>query len=139
MTSPVLRLDKWLWFARFFKSRTLAAKFCQTGRVRINKITIGKSKTLISEGDVLSFPKGSQICIIKILKLGERRGPALEAEKLYENLGSPLDKKKLDDLEKKDIRTVPVAERKRGSGRPTKTERRATDKLHSELKRKGIY
>ena len=133
MTPPVLRLDKWLWFARFFKSRTLAAKLCQSRRIRINRTVIGKSKTLISEGDVLTFPKGAYVRIIKILKLGKRRGPALEAKTLYEDLEPPLARKEIEDIEKNDIRTAPVAERERGSGRPTKTERRATDKLHNEL------
>lgn len=133
MTPPVLRLDKWLWFARFFKSRTLAAKLCQSRRIRINRTVIGKSKTLISEGDVITFPKGEYVRIIKILKLGKRRGPALEAKTLYEDLEPPLARKEIEDIEKKDIRTAPVAERERGSGRPTKTERRATDKLHNEL------
>ena len=133
MTPPVLRLDKWLWFARFFKSRTLAAKLCQSRRIRINRTVIGKSKTLISEGDIVTFPKGSYVRIIKILKLGKRRGPALEAKTLYEDLEPPLARKEIEDIEKKDIRTAPVAERERGSGRPTKTERRATDKLHNEL------
>ena len=133
MTPLVLRLDKWLWFARFFKSRTLAAKLCQSRRIRINRTVIGKSKTLISEGDVLTFPKGAYVRIIKILKLGKRRGPALEAKTLYEDLEPPLARKEIEDIEKKDIRTAPVAERERGSGRPTKTERRATDKLHNEL------
>jgi ribosome-associated heat shock protein Hsp15 len=133
LTPPVLRLDKWLWFARFFKSRTLAAKLCQSRRIRINRTVIGKSKTLISEGDVLTFPKGAYVRIIKILKLGKRRGPALEAKTLYEDLEPPLARKEIEDIEKKDIRTAPVAERERGSGRPTKTERRATDKLHNEL------
>ena len=136
MTLAVLRLDKWLWYSRFFKSRTLATKLCCLGRIRINETVIGKSKTLISEGDILTFPKGSNIRVIKILKLGKRRGPALEAETLYEDLSPPLARKELEDIEKKDIRTAPVAKRERGSGRPTKTERRATDKLHSELKQK---
>ena len=138
MTFAVLRLDKWLWYSRFFKSRTLATKLCQLGRIRINETVIGKSKTLISEGDILTFPKGSNIRIIKILKLGKRRGPALEAETLYEDLSPPLARKELEDIEKKDIRTAPVAERERGSGRPTKIERRATDKLHRELEQKKI-
>ena len=136
---PILRLDKWLWYARFFKSRTLATKLCQSGRIRINGTVMNKSKTPICEGDILTFPKGSNIRIIKILKLGDRRGPALEAEMLYEDLEPPLTRKKIKDIEKADVRTAPVAERERGSGRPTKTERRATDKLYSELEQKGMY
>jgi ribosome-associated heat shock protein Hsp15 len=139
MTLSVLRLDRWLWFARFFKSRTLAAKLCQSERIRINGSVIGKPKTPIYEGDVLTFPKGSYTRIIKILKLGGRRGPVSEAEMLYEDLEPPLARKELKNIEKNDIRTAPVATRERGSGRPTKTERRAIDKLQSELEQKYVH
>ena len=139
MTLQVLRLDKWLWFARFFKSRTLAAKLCQSGRIRINEIVIRKPKTPIFEGDILTFPMGSDIRIIKILKLSERRGPAPEAEMLYEDLEPPLTKKEFKTIRNDNIRTAPVAERERGSGRPTKTERRATDKLHSDFEQKETH
>jgi ribosome-associated heat shock protein Hsp15 len=136
MTSSVLRLDKWLWFSRFFKSRTLAAKVCQSRRIRINGAIIAKSKTFVSEGNIIMFPKDSHIRVVKILKLGERRGTALEAETLYEDLEPPLAKKKREDIDKRDIRIAPVAQRERGSGRPTKTERRAIDKLHRKLEQK---
>ncbi len=139
MTSPVLRLDKWLWFSRFFKSRTLATKLCQSGRIWVNGVVVGKSKTLISAGDILTFPKGYYTRNIKILKLCKRRGPALEAEMLYEDLDPPQARKELKDIEQQDIRTAPVAERERGAGRPTKIERRATDKLHIELDQKETY
>lgn len=133
MNLPTLRLDKWLWFARLFKSRTLAAKLCQSGRVRVNGNLIGKSKHSIFEGDVLTFPKGPHIRVIKILKLGERRGPAQEAEGLYEDLDPPAARSERNELENTDVRTAPVAQRERGSGRPTKTERRAMDKLRPDL------
>ena len=70
MTAPVIRIDKWLWFSRLFKSRTLASKVCQSGRMRVNDTVIGKSKFSVAEGDVLTFPKGLHIRVIKILKLG---------------------------------------------------------------------
>lgn len=133
MNAPTLRLDKWLWFARLFKSRTLAAKLCQSGRVRVNGNLIGKSKHSICEGDVLTFPKGLHIRVIKILKLGERRAPASEAETLYEDLDPPTARSQRYELEKTDVRTAPVAEREPGSGRPTKTQRRALDKLRTNL------
>ena len=132
MTTPLLRLDKWLWFARLFKSRTLASKLCQSGRMRVNGTVIGKSKYSVSEGDVLTFPKGPHIRVIKIVKLGERRGPAVEAITLYEDLDPPESRKARLETEKVDIRTAPIAERERGSGRPTKTERRAMDKLRGD-------
>jgi len=139
MTSSVLRLDKWLWFSRFFKSRTLAGKVCQSRRIRINGAIIAKSKTFVSEGNIIMFPKDSHIRVVKILKLGERRGTALEAETLYEDLEPPLAKKKREDIDKRDIRIAPVAQRERGSGRPTKTERRAIDKLHRKLEQKETH
>lgn len=129
MTTTALRLDKWLWYARLFKSRTLAAKLCQSGRVRVNGTLISKPNHPVSEGDVLTFPKGPHIRIIKILKLGERRGPASEAQLLYEDLDPPEARNERKQREQADVRTAPVASRKPGSGRPTKTERRAMDKL----------
>ncbi len=132
MPDPTLRLDKWLWYARLFKSRTLAAKLCQSGRVRVNGNLIGKSKHSVCQGDVLTFPKGRHIRIIKILKLGERRGPAAEAQTLYEDLEPPQARSERQDLQNADVRTAPVAERERGTGRPTKTQRRALDKLRND-------
>ncbi len=133
MNKPTLRLDKWLWFARFFKSRTLSAKLCQSGRVRVNGTLIGKSKHSISQGDVLTFPKGAHIRVIKILDLGERRGPAVEAQALYEDLDPPTARSERQEERNTDVRTAPVAQRERGTGRPTKTERRALDKLRSDM------
>ena len=138
MTAPVIRIDKWLWFSRLFKSRTLASKVCQSGRMRVNDTVIGKSKFSVAEGDVLTFPRGLHIRVIKIIKLGERRGPAAEAVMLYEDLEPPENRKIRLETENADIRTAPVAERERGSGRPTKTERRAIDKLRSEPKHQEI-
>ena len=138
MTAPVIRIDKWLWFSRLFKSRTLASIVCQSGRMRVNDTVIGKSKFSVAEGDVLTFPRGLHIRVIKIIKLGERRGPAAEAVMLYEDLEPPGNRKIRLETKKADIRTAPVAERDRGSGRPTKTERRAIDKLRSEPKHQEI-
>ena len=138
MTAPGIRIDKWLWFSRLFKSRTLGSKVCQSGRMRVNDTVIGKSKFSVAEGDVLTFPRGLDIRVIKIIKLGERRGPAAEAVMLYEDLEPPGNRKIRLETKKADIRTAPVAERERGSGRPTKTERRAIDKLRSEPKHQEI-
>lgn len=133
MTLSSLRLDKWLWYARLFKSRTLAAKICQSGRMRVNGTVIGKSKQVVCAGDVLTFPKGPHIRVIKILALGVRRGPAAEAQMLYEDLQPPESQKEQEETKASDVRTAQVAKRERGSGRPTKTERRALDKLRGDL------
>jgi len=88
MTEERLRLDKWLWFARFFKSRSLAQKLCESGRLRINGQVVRKTHQTLRPGDVLTFPKGRDIRVIRVVALGTRRGPAPEAQTLYEDLES---------------------------------------------------
>ncbi len=83
------RLDKWLWFARFFKTRSLAAKLCEAERVRVNRIRVTKAHQPIRVGDVLTFPQARQIRVVRVLALGTRRGPAAEAQRLYEDLAPP--------------------------------------------------
>jgi ribosome-associated heat shock protein Hsp15 len=117
-----LRIDKWLWYARFFKSRTLAAKIISTKPIRVNSNLISKAHTMIRPGDVLTFPKADHIRVIKVINLGGRRGPAIEARTLYEDLSPPV-------LTQTNKRTMSPASRPPGSGRPTKAERRATDRL----------
>ena len=119
-----LRLDKWLWQSRFMKSRSMATKFCQANKVRVNGDIVSKAHQIVRSGDVLTFPKGTDVRVIKIVELGKRRGPAPEAQALYEDLAPPVHIKKED--------REPVAstgKRDMGAGRPTKTERRAIDKL----------
>lgn len=119
-----LRLDKWLWHARLFKSRTLAGKVCDSGVVRVNSERITKAHQLVQPGDVLTFPLGPHIRIIEILALGTRRGPAPEARALYEDLAPPQPRTAEDRA-----RTARPAQRAPGAGRPTKKERRETDQL----------
>ncbi|MBT3307634.1 MAG: RNA-binding S4 domain-containing protein, partial [Alphaproteobacteria bacterium] len=83
------RLDKWLWYARFFKSRSLASKFCASGKLRLNETVIKKAHHGVHVGDVLTFPKGPHIRVIRVAALGTRRGPADEAQTLYEDLDPP--------------------------------------------------
>lgn len=121
-----IRIDKWLWHARFFKSRTLASKFCQTGKLRLNEQLIAKAHALVGPGDVLTFAKADAIKVVKILDIGARRGPAPEARALYEDLSPPPPKKADRSL------SAPSGQREPGSGRPTKAERRALDRLKGE-------
>lgn len=117
-----LRLDKWLWYARFFKSRSLAARLCACGKVRLNRVVVKKAHQAVGLGDVLTFPQGWHIRVVRVLALGERRGPAAEAQRLYEDLAPP-----------EPGREAPRAgERRPGSGRPTKRERRAIERLGGE-------
>lgn len=81
-----LRVDKWLWQARFFKTRALAAGLAESGHLRINGQPTRKPGAGVGEGDVLTFPQGARIRVIRILALGLRRGPATEAQTLYLDL-----------------------------------------------------
>ena len=130
MNRDTLRLDKWFWYARFIKSRSLATKLCNSGKVRVNGSLIKKAHQSVTPGDVLTFPVGPNIRVIKIIKLGNRRGPAKEAQALYEDL-QPIDQiaKTIDST----IAPEP-AKRERGSGRPTKVQRRAIERFMGWLK-----
>ena len=81
-----LRLDKWLWQARFFKTRAEAAEIIGKGRVRLNGQRMSKPGHGIAVGDVLIFPHGAAIRLIKVMALGVRRGPFCEAQLLYIDL-----------------------------------------------------
>ena len=81
-----LRLDRWLFQARLFKTRTLAAQLAAKGRIRVNRTRVSKSHFRVRPGDVLTFPLGRTIKVIRVLGLPTRRGPADEARMLYEEL-----------------------------------------------------
>ena len=81
-----LRVDKYLWFARFFKTRSLATKRVNGGRIRINGNKLKKSSDTVRIGDILTFAQGNDIRVIRVLNLGTRRGPAQEAQSLYEDI-----------------------------------------------------
>jgi ribosome-associated heat shock protein Hsp15 len=83
-----LRLDKWLWQARFFKTRSLSAKAVAAG-VRINGQRTEKPSAAVRPGDVLTFAQGPRIRIVEIVALGARRGPAAEAQTLYADRSPP--------------------------------------------------
>ena len=75
-----LRIDKWLWYARFFKSRALASKMCQSGKIRVDGAPITKAHFTVRVGQVLTFPQGPNIRIVRVEEMGKRRGPAPEAQ-----------------------------------------------------------
>jgi ribosome-associated heat shock protein Hsp15 len=89
MTAETIRLDKWLWQARFCKSRSIAATLVSEGRVRVNSERASKPARAIGPGDVLTFPQAGRIRVVRVLATGERRGPATEAQALYEDLDPP--------------------------------------------------
>ena len=115
-----VRLDKWLWAARFFKSRTLAAAACEGGKVDVNGRAVKPAK-LVRAGDLLrvTLPGGKKL--IKVLALAERRGPAMRAQLLYEDLTPPPPPEP--------IPTPSPVYRPRGAGRPSKRERRLLERL----------
>jgi len=113
------RIDKWLFFARVVKSRSLAAKLVQSGGVRVNSVKVDQPATLVKPGDGLTISLERKVLVYRVVAEGARRGPAEEARTLYEDLTPPP--------VPKDERLV-VAEREPGTGRPTKRDRRLTDK-----------
>jgi ribosome-associated heat shock protein Hsp15 len=79
-----LRLDKWLWCARFYKTRGLAAAACESGHIRINGFRVEKAGREVRPGDVLTIPQGREVVVVRVLAGAKRRGPATEARTLYE-------------------------------------------------------
>ena len=84
-----IRIDKWLWHARFFRTRSLAAEMAHSGHIRVDGRTIEKAGYGVGAGQVLVFPQGNRVRSVKILQCGARRGPAAEAQTLYEDLDPP--------------------------------------------------
>lgn len=85
--SPSVRLDVWLWRARFFKTRALAAKACESGHIRLERNSVvarvEKPAQAVKPGDRLIFTLGSRLIDVTLAGIGERRGPAAEAQTLY--------------------------------------------------------
>ncbi|WP_375460448.1 RNA-binding S4 domain-containing protein [uncultured Enterovirga sp.] len=82
------RLDKWLWFARFAKTRTLASRLVTDGFVRVNGRRADAAAKPVGPGDILTIAPQHRTATVRILSSGERRGPATEAQGLYEDLGT---------------------------------------------------
>ncbi|HUF57211.1 MAG TPA: RNA-binding S4 domain-containing protein [Thermohalobaculum sp.] len=118
-----LRVDKWLWQARFFKSRGLAGEVAASGRLRVNGTHVDKPAHGVRPGDVLTFPQGRSIRVIRVEALGFRRGPAAEAATLYSDLDPPA------PPAGRDAPQPATAQREPGQGRPTKRERRKIDAI----------
>ena len=117
---PDVRIDKWLWAARFFKSRTLAAAACQGGKVDVNGDAVKPSRS-VRAGDLLRVTLPRIRRIVRVTALAERRGSAAEASALYEDLTPPPPPR--------EARPGPTAYRPPGAGRPTKRDRRRIDRL----------
>jgi ribosome-associated heat shock protein Hsp15 len=79
-----LRIDKWLWHARFCKTRSLAQARAAAGHIRLNGNRVEKSSAAVRPGDILTLTAGRDVLVVRVLGLAERRGPASEARTLYE-------------------------------------------------------
>ncbi|EIM76718.1 RNA-binding S4 domain-containing protein [Nitratireductor aquibiodomus RA22] len=119
------RIDKWLFFARVVKSRSLAARLAQAGRVRVNRNKIEQAAYQIKVGDVLTISLDRRILVYRVLAPGARRGPAEEARTLYEDMTPPAPPKEA-------VTAAVPPKRDMGAGRPTKKERRALDRWRDD-------
>ena len=111
------RLDKWLWYARVSKSRTLAAQLIEDGKVRINRARAAKPSQMVRAGDVLTIALRGNVQILEVLAPGARRGPPAEAKLLYVAIGGQQRAQAV------------VAQRMSGAARPTKRDRRQIDRF----------
>lgn len=115
------RIDKWLWAARIFKTRSIAADACKNGRITLNGSNVKPSR-MVKEGEVISVKKPPVIYSFKILKAIEQRVGAKLIPEIYENVTDP---KQYEILQMS--RISGFVDRAHGTGRPTKKERRALD------------
>lgn len=127
-TLAAVRLDKWLWAARFFKTRSLAAKACELGRIEVNGV-LAKPAREVKPGDTLAIRTEAGRYVVEVLGLSEMRGPAPVAQQLY-----------AETEESRAARTAAAEEKKLlwnqegyREGRPTKQERRAINKLRGRI------
>ena len=119
------RIDKWLFFARMVKSRSLAQSHIQSGHVRINGERCNHPSQMVKPGDRIELTLERRDVVLVVRLAGERRGPYEEARLLYDDQSPPPD-------EAKRLTAYEQAIRATGTGRPTKKERRAIDRLMSD-------
>ena len=122
MNKKALRLDLYLYYIRIFKSRSLATKFVASNRLRVSGQVIQKPHKLISVGDVLTMTIHESVKILKVLDIPNRRGPYSESLSFYEDL-TPIENKEKKEEVNLNIKFVERV------GRPTKRDRRQTDRL----------
>jgi len=108
------RIDKWLWAARQFKTRSQATAACNGGKVKLNDAS-AKPAAKVAPGDVVEVTRGDWFARLKVVAIGERRGPASVAQTLYEDLTPERPPKAV---------LPPLLRRDKGMGRPTKRDRR---------------
>ena len=124
-----VRIDKWLWSVRIYKSRTLATDACKAGKVKINGDAV-KPSHLLSEGEVVWVKKEGFHFQYRAIQLIEKRVGAPIALTCYEDITPEAEKKKYEDWFQNG--TPVVEKRERGTGRPTKKERREMEAYKGE-------
>lgn len=112
------RIDKWLWHARFFKTRSIAQKQVVTGKIRVDREKISSPSRKILIGNVLTITRDRDIKIIEILGLADKRGPFSQAQHLYNDLSPPTPKKQEVEQTKESMSRI------QSDGRPTKHQRK---------------
>ncbi|MEZ5593517.1 MAG: ribosome-associated heat shock protein Hsp15 [Gammaproteobacteria bacterium] len=117
--TPRIRLDKWLWAARFFKTRSLATEAVSGGKVHVNEQRV-KPARVVNVGNVLRIQRGHQVMEVVVKNLSDRRGPASEAALLYEETAASIARRQTDAEQRRlNAYGTPIPER-----RPNKKERR---------------
>jgi ribosome-associated heat shock protein Hsp15 len=124
------RVDKWLWAVRIFKSRSMAADACKNGRVKFNG-SILKASANVQRGNTIQVRKDHFNFTFKILEIIDKRVSAKLAEPCYENLTPP---EELNKFKNWFINSQTVEYREKGTGRPTKKERRVIDDYKTDIK-----
>lgn len=122
-----VRVDKWLWSVRLFKTRTAATKACDSGKVKLEGEALKASKQ-IEVGQTITVRVRHQTRTYKILKLIEKRVGAKIAQECFEDLSPPEEKEPVFNSA-----FIHIGKRERGAGRPTKKERRQIDKFKDKL------
>jgi ribosome-associated heat shock protein Hsp15 len=116
------RIDRWLWHARVVRTRPVAAELAESGRVRVNGQRINAPARTVRTGDVLTIALRDSVKILRVTGFAERRGSASDASLLYEDLSEPVPPRAV-------VSQPADPSRAPGSGRPTKRDRRALDRM----------
>lgn len=123
--SVKLRIDKWLWAARFYKTRSLAIAAIESGKIEVNETRVKPSKT-IDIADIVAIRLGPYQFVVEVLVLSDKRGPAPQAQKMYQETEESRKRREALAFERK-----AQAQNVTREGRPTKKERRDIDRFKS--------
>lgn len=117
-SNPGQRIDKWLWHAHFFKTRSIAQKQVATGKIRVDREKTTSPSRKVSAGNVLTITRERDIKIIEIIDIADRRGPYSEAQLLYNDMSPPKPEKANQEQTRESMSHI------QSEGRPTKHQRK---------------